>query len=44
MQKSKDIIKVIRKQKGMPLDRLAKVTGLTKKYLLKIERVSALPP
>jgi transcriptional regulator with XRE-family HTH domain len=44
IQKSKNIIKVIRKQKGMTLDRLAKVTGLTKGYLSKIERASVLPP
>ncbi len=44
MQKRRNIIKVIRKQRGMTLDRLAKVTGLTKGYLSKIERASVLPP
>ncbi len=44
MQEKKNIIKIIRKQKGMTLDRLADVTGLTKGYLSKIERAPALPP
>lgn len=38
------IIKKLRKQKGMTLDALARLTGLTKGYLSKVERAPSLPP
>lgn len=44
MDSANNIIKKIRKQKGMTLDYLAQVTGLTKGYLSKVERASSLPP
>jgi transcriptional regulator with XRE-family HTH domain len=44
MKNTTSTIKKIRKRKGMTLDYLAQITGLTKGYLSKVERADTLPP
>lgn len=39
----KDLLRVVRQQRGMTLEELASVTGLTKSYLSKVERRQSTP-